>query len=443
MTKDPNMDVDDQNKGNEEEDMNEEGEEEEEEDDAEESSSDEGDDEVYIPGSNLEDGQTLEVDENAYIVYHQCSLGPPCLSFDIIQDQAKEDYPLSVTCVAGSQAAKVTANSLIVFRMSNLNCVRPIDEDEDSDIDEPAEEKPILKMAGIKHAGAVNRVKYNKIGPTPVVAAWGENGAVTVWNLTNVLARLDMPGKEVYREETSPLQAFSGHESEGFALDWSPTEAGLLASGDCSRNIHVWQPSEGGVWNINSQPFNSHTKSVEDIRWSPNEKNVMASCSCDRTIKIWDVRADPSQACMLTQGNAHFSDINVIDWNPSDPFIISGGDDGLVKVWDLRNFGGISDPVASFKHHTAPVTSLEWHKDDSTVFASSGADDQIVLWDLALERDAEGSTEEEKLKDLPPQLLFIHQGLTDIKELHWHSKISGLVVATSHTGFDVFKTISV
>ena len=34
---------------------------------------------------------------------------------------------------------------------------------------------------------------------------------------------------------------------------------------------------------------------------------------------------------------------------------------------------------------------------------------QIVLWDLSLERDAEGGAEEDKLKDLPPQLLFIHQ----------------------------------
>lgn len=414
-----------------------------EEDDDRESSSDEGEDDVYVPGNKLEDGQTLEVDENAYILYHQCSLGPPCLSFDIIQDQVKADFPLSVTCVAGTQAAKVTANNIIVFRMSNLNCVRPVDEDEDSDIDEPDEERPVLKMAGIKHSGCINRVKYAKIGPTPVVAAWGENGTVSVWNLSNALSRLDMPGKEVFRDETDPLQAFTGHGSEGFALDWSSTDSGVLASGDCNKDIHVWRPAEGGVWKISTEAYSSHTRSVEDIRWSPNEKNVMASCSCDKTIKIWDVRAEASKACMLTQGNAHFSDVNVIDWNPTDPFLLSGGDDGIIKVWDLRNFGGISDPVATFKHHISPVTSLEWNKEDSTVFASSGADDQVVLWDLALERDAEGAADDDKLKDLPPQLLFIHQGLQDIKEVHWHAKVSGLMVATSHTGFDVFKTISV
>jgi len=376
--------------------------------------------------------------------YHQASLGPPCLSFDIIPEQCKFDFPLSVTAVAGTQAAKVTANSIIVFRMSNMHSVRPMDEEEDEDdVEEPEEEKPVMKMAGLKHAGTVNRVRYNLIGPTPVVAAWAETGVVSVWNLTSAMQKLDIPGKEVVREDSTALQTFSGHGCEGFALDWSSTDTGVLASGDCSKNIHVWKPGDGGVWTISDQPYTSHTSSVEDIRWSPNEKNVMASCSCDKTIKIWDVRAQPSKACMLTQGSAHSSDINVIDWNLNDPFILSGGDDGIVKVWDLRNFGGLCEPVAVFKHHSGAITSVEWHKEDSTVFASSGEDHQVALWDLALERDAEATVEDPQLKDLPPQLLFIHQGLKDVKEIHWHQKIPGLLMATSHTGFDVFRTISV
>ena len=65
-----------------------------------------------------------------------------------------------------------------------------------------------------------------------------------------------------------------------------------------------------------------------------------------------------------------------------------GGDDGCLKIWDLRRLKE-KIPVAIFKHHAAPVTSVEWHPSDSAVFASSGSDDQIALWDLSVERDSE------------------------------------------------------
>lgn len=79
------------------------------------------------------------------------------------------------------------------------------------------------------------------------------------------------------------------------------------------------------------------------------------------------------------------------------------------------------------------------------MLAASGADNQLTVWDLSVEADDEaagvtgGGAISDGLKDLPPQLLFIHQGQTDIKELHFHPQIPGVILSTAADGFNVFK----
>ncbi|XP_076756826.1 WD repeat-containing protein 1 l(2)09851 isoform X2 [Xylocopa sonorina] len=431
-------------------------------DEAEENEDEETESKVYLPGRPLKSGEELVVDKTAYRMLHHAQSGAPCLSFDVILDSlgnSRENYPLSMYLVAGTQAAKTHVNNLLVMRMKDLYGMKNDSEDEsdDDDDNEGDTDSPVMSVAPIKHQGCVNRVRYARIGEATIAASWSELGRVHIWNLDEQLKALESEEQlRAYRKKyekndggIKPLFSFKGHLSEGYGLDWCSTEVGTLATGDCKGNIHIWRlsnSSDSTTWHVDQRPYNSHAPhSVEDIQWSPNERHVLASCSVDKSIKIWDTRASPQSACMLTASGTHTADINVISWNRKESqFLVSGGDDGLICVWDLRQFSpNGSSPLAVFKQHTAPVTTVEWHPEEATVFASGGADDQIAQWDLSVEADQSEEVESSELKELPPQLLFIHQGQTDIKELHWHPQCPGVIISTAHSGFNVFRTVSV
>ncbi|KAI9582400.1 glutamate-rich WD repeat-containing protein 1 [Glossina fuscipes] len=424
------------------------------------------DQKVYLPGLPLEADEELVCDESAYVMLHQASTGAPCLSFDIISDELGEErerYPLTAYIVAGTQAARTHVNNLIVMKMHNLHKTQEKPNGEDNDDEELEDDeddltnkeelkKPQMSCALIKHQGCVNRVRARRLGNTIYAASWSELGRVNIWNLSKQLQAIEdiqllkQYERDVANDPVHPIFSFSGHQQEGFAIDWSPCVDGVLATGDCRRDLHIWSPLEGGTWKVDQRPLIGHTASIEDLQWSPNERSVLASCSVDKSIRIWDCRAAPQKACMLTCDNAHESDINVISWNNSEPFIASGGDDGFLHIWDLRQFKS-KKPVATFKHHTNHITTVEWNPKDSTVLASGGDDDQIALWDLAVEKDDETTPAQNQnnndLENLPPQLLFIHQGQKEIKELHWHPQLPGVILSTAHSGFNIFRTISV
>lgn len=346
------------------------------------------------------------------------------------------------------------------------------DSDSDADDDDAGGGRargPVLASQRVPFEGTVNRVRVcpHALG---IVAAWSDTGRVAIHDLSSPLAKLTASaagaraaltatakGVRVgQREPAVPVADYGGHGVEGYALAWSPLVAGRLASGDVNGCIRLWEAgsadgggggNEGGGAGAAARldsfavtsggAYRGHAQnSVEDIVWSPVEASVFASASTDGSVRVWDVRS-PRRVPAVGIERAHDTDVNVLGWNPVDThLLVSGGDEGALRVWDLRALvpggagGGAGGPggaspaaAADFAVHRKPITAVEWHPTDSSVLAAASEDGTSSVWDLAVERDAE-----EELRDgtvlpgadeYPPQLLFMHAGQKNVKELHW------------------------
>jgi len=177
---------------------------------------------------------------------------------------------------------------------------------------------------------------------------------------------------------------------------------------------------------------------------------VLATCSVDRTIKLWDLRATKMKSQMSFQ--AHDCDVNVLSWNTHTKFLLASGDDkGEFRIWDLRMLGSGGtghkkdmDSITRIRWHTQAITSLQFEPREESVLAVASADNKLTLWDFSVEMDEQELQEhkqatQESGLDVPPQLLFLHQGQKNMKELRFHPQHRTLLLTTAEDSFNVFR----
>lgn len=79
----------------------------------------------YIPGLHtLGQDEELEADESVYHMRHTMRVNWPCLSFDVLKDNLGDErrrFPATVSIVAGTQAADMNKNEVVVYKMSSLH----------------------------------------------------------------------------------------------------------------------------------------------------------------------------------------------------------------------------------------------------------------------------------------------------------------------------------
>eukprot|EP00435_Cladocopium_sp_Y103_P015161 s1401_g3.t1 len=282
---------------------------------------------IWRPGIDaLEDGEQLDVEPGTYDMLHRAQVEWPCLSVDVIRDDLgaqRSTFPMTAYVVAGSQASRTEDNRLYVMKWHKLYKTskdgREDEEDEEESDHEDSEDEheAALESKATPHPGGVNRVRAMPQAGH-IVATWADTGKVHMWNLDAQRKALDKGDRAA--PQAKPIFTCESHKDEGFALDFSPNEAGRFLSGSNDSQVLLWGPVPGG-WTVESQqPFKGHKSSVEDVQWKKlgnSFQSTFASCSSDGSFKVWDIREKDRKKPAINVSDAHGgSDVNVLSWSP-------------------------------------------------------------------------------------------------------------------------------
>ncbi len=423
--------------------------------------------------NNLKEGETLDYDNDAYEMLHRSKVEWPCLSVDFLlkenslisavkdfylpNDKRKmtsDKYPYNTYIIAGSQTNE--KNGYFYFmKWYNMRKTKYDDDPEkgedDEDDDEDDKINPFMKYEKIKVNGNINRVKSMK--NSSICALWNDSPSVDIIDCEELFKNIE------YKEEIRVEEDSNNNKSkkikkdlkykkifkkslpqkyEGFAIDWNNINPFVLASGGYDKKVSIFKPKDENVSDIilYGDYLTGHSESVEDIQWSPNEENVLASCGIDKSIRFWDIRENTKNSPKIIK-DAHNSDVNVISWNTiRNHLLASGGDDNTFKVWDLRFFN--EPPITEIKWHTGPINALMWDPFDESQLAVCSEDNRLSIWDFSVEPD------EKKLFDnfnneIPQQLVFLHQGQINVKDVKFHPIFKNMLISSAENGLNLFR----
>jgi len=143
----------------------------------------------------------------------------------------------------------------------------------------------------------------------------------------------------------------------------------FIASTGSDRNIIIWNPERGIIHRtlvgLKKRP-NRTVFGREGSLWSVGE---------DGNLTHWDIF--PGQVMSVTE--AHSGAIKSLSINQAGTLLITGGEDKMVRMWDIR--GGKPELIYELKGHRKTITSLAFSPDGLKAVSGSG-DKLLILWDV-------------------------------------------------------------
>jgi WD40 repeat protein len=152
-------------------------------------------------------------------------------------------------------------------------------------------------------------------------------------------------------------------------------------------NINFLQSASAG-WRIQDSISKAEGGAINSVCYiSPHGVCTAASGG---SLKVWDQRSE--RPLTLSIKAAHGIDLFTVAAHPhQNNLIATGGGDGSLRLWDLRQTGRA---LHMFKRHSAQVWEVQFHKQHPEYIFSCSEDGQLLMWDLGQQEDSTYADEE-------------------------------------------------
>ncbi|XP_027384492.1 protein transport protein Sec31B isoform X12 [Bos indicus x Bos taurus] len=207
-----------------------------------------------------------------------------------------------------------------------------------------------------------------------VIAGGGDNGMLTLYNVTHVLSS----GKEPVIAQRQK------HSGAVRALDFNPFQGNLLASGANDSEIFIWDLNNLSVPMTPGSKSQYREQPLEDIKalsWNRQVQHILSSAHPSGKAVVWDLRKN--EPIIKVSDHSNRMHCSGLAWHPdiATQLVLCSEDDRLpvIQLWDLRF---ASSPLKVLESHSRGILSVSWSQADAELLLSSAKDSQILCWNL-------------------------------------------------------------
>ncbi|KWU42598.1 WD40 repeat-like protein [Rhodotorula sp. JG-1b] len=152
----------------------------------------------------------------------------------------------------------------------------------------------------------------------------------------------------------------------------------ILVTGSYDGTIRYWEAWSG----ICSRTIQTQDHQPNRLAISP-DKRFLAAAGVN-TVKLYDVAqsaaASSTNVAPLVTLQGHTANVTSLAWQNEAKWLVSGSEDGTVKIWDVRT----SSPQRNYAH-LASVNDLALHSNQGELI-SCDQNGAIKVWDLGGDR---------------------------------------------------------